>query len=117
MSAVRTIFPIIFVIFTGITLFFPSFPPATLLYEFVRITPSYIGGITIATLINGITNGFFWTIIATTVYGLAQIFLSTRKKPPLPPMPVAPHLAAPLLDNPLVDSSNNSTTSYAEIYN
>jgi hypothetical protein len=104
MSAVRTIFPITFVIFTGVTLFFPGFPPAALLYEFVRITPSSIGGITIATLINGITNGFFWTTIATTVYGLSQLLLGTRKKPPLPPMPVAPHLAAPLLDNPLVDS-------------
>jgi hypothetical protein len=104
MSAVRTIFPVNFVIFTGITLFFPSFPPAALLYEFVRITPSSIGGITIATIINGITNGFFWTTIATATYGLAQLFLNIRKKSPLPPMPVAPHLAAPLLDNPLVDS-------------
>ena len=104
MSAVRIIFPITFVIFTGITLFFPSFPPAALLYEFVRITQSSIGGITIATIINGITNGFFWTIIATTAYGLGQLFLNTRKQRPLPPMPIAPHLAAPLLDNPLVDS-------------
>ena len=104
MSAVRTIFPITFVIFTGVTLFLPGFPPAALLYEFVRITPSSIGGITIATLINGITNGFFWTIIATTAYGIAQLLLNTRKQRPLSPMPVAPHLAAPMLDNPLVDS-------------
>jgi len=105
MSSARTLLPITFALFTGITLFFPPFPPAALLYEYVRIPPpsTIIGGITIATLLNGITNGFFWTIIATSTYGLFQLFLNTRKQRPLPPMPVAPHLATPPPDNPIVD--------------
>jgi predicted flap endonuclease-1-like 5' DNA nuclease len=89
MSAARTMFAIIFVLYLGITLVVPSFPPAQLLCGYVGIpqTTSSIWGISIATLLNGIINGFFWTILAITTYGLAQRALHTRKPKSLPPIP------------------------------
>jgi len=109
MSAAGTIFAITFILFIGITLIVPSFPPAQLICEYVRIpqTVLSISGISIATLLNGVTNGFFWTIVAAIAYGVAQLTLHVGKKRPLPPMPVAPHLAAPPPENPRVDSRVN----------
>jgi hypothetical protein len=111
MSAARIILAIAaltFVLFTGITLIVPSFPPAQLLSEYVSIlqTTLTIWGMS-AALVNGITNGFYWTILVITPYGLAQLLLHTRKLRPLPPMPVAPRLKAPQLVNSRVDSRGN----------
>jgi predicted flap endonuclease-1-like 5' DNA nuclease len=89
----EAIFAVGFLLFMSITLVIPSFPPAQLLYEYLKIpqTTLSIWGISIATLLNSITNGFFWVIIAVTIYGLAR----HTNSDPLPPMPVAPHLRSP----------------------
>jgi predicted flap endonuclease-1-like 5' DNA nuclease len=104
--SVAAIFTVTFIIFVGITLLVPSFPPAQSLYEIVRIpqTSLSLGGISIATLLNGITNGFFWTIIATTAYGLIRLTRQAEKRNPLQPMPIAPNLNPPPPKNTLVDS-------------
>ncbi len=109
MSAAGTVFALTFVVVVCVTLFFPSFPPAQLLCEYVKIpqTTLSIWGISVATLLNGITNGFFWTIIVTIAFGLVQLAYHASRSGLLPPMPVAPHLASPLPENPLVDSRVN----------
>jgi hypothetical protein len=108
MSVARIIFAITFVLFVGITLIVPSYPPTQLLYEYVGIpqTTLSILGISIATLLNAFINGCFWTIIVITAYGLAQLALVAKAKP-LPPMPFPPHLITPQPENPLVDSRGN----------
>jgi predicted flap endonuclease-1-like 5' DNA nuclease len=87
MSAVA-IFAAAFLLLVAITFVVPVLPPAQLLYEFLKIPQPtlFIWGISVATLFNGVTNGFFWGIVAAAVYGLSRHF--TRRKP-LPPMPVA----------------------------
>lgn len=106
MSATGKIFAMTFLLFTGVTLIMPSFPPAQLLCEYLRIQPATlsIGGLSVASLLNGIMNGFFWTIVVIAVYGLAQLAIQAGTQRPLPPMPDAPQLTAPPLENPRVDS-------------
>jgi predicted flap endonuclease-1-like 5' DNA nuclease len=109
MSAARTILAIsalTFVLLIGITLIVPSFPPAQLLYEYVRIpqTTSSIWGISIATLLNGTINGCYWAIIVIPGYGVARLAVHGRKPKSLRALPVAPHLITPPPENPLVDS-------------
>ena len=107
MSAVKTILAITFAFFVTVTWFVPSFPPAQLLYEYVRIrqTTLSIWEIPVSTLLNAVTNGFFWIIIVATACGLGQLFLRLgMQSKPLSSMPVAPHLATPPPENPLVDS-------------
>jgi predicted flap endonuclease-1-like 5' DNA nuclease len=97
----KAVFATAFLLPIGITLAFPSLPPAQLLIEFLKIpqTTLSIGGISIATLLNGITNGFIWLLIAATIYGLSLY----SKTDPLPPMPVAPDLPSPLPEPMPVD--------------
>ena len=94
-------FAITFVLFLGITLIVPSFPPAQLIMPQATLST---WGTPIATLFIGITNGLFWTIIVLVTYGLAQLALHTGRPRMLPPMPVAPYLITPLPENQLVDS-------------
>lgn len=105
MSA-TAVFAIGFVALMAVTLLVPSFPPAQLLYENLKIQPSTLSiwGIPVASLLNGITNGFFWVTIIAIVYSLSRY---TRKSKPLPPMPVAPQLRAPLPEPMLVDPRVN----------
>ena len=107
--AAGAVLTITFAILVSITLVVPSFPPAPLLYEYVRIqqTTLSLWGISIATLFDGIINGLFWTIFIAVTYGLAQIAIPTRELGPLPPMPLDPRLAAPLPDNTLVVSKGS----------
>ena len=102
---------ITFAILVSITLVVPSFPPAPLLYEYVRIQQTTLSfwSISIATLFDGIINGLFWTIFIAVTYGLAQLAIPTRELGPLLPMPLAPRLAAPLPDNTLVVSKGSIT--------
>src|SRR4030066_1648624 len=101
MSVAKTMFAITFVLFLGVTIIVPSFPPAQLLMPQTTLS---ILGISVVTLLIGITNGFFGTIIVGVTYGLAQLALRTGRPRLLPPMPHAPYLIAPLPENPLVDS-------------
>ncbi len=109
MSASKTTFAVGFFFFTCITLFFPFFPPASLVHKYVSIPPTtlFIGEISVTTLLNGIINGLFWTIFAAIVYGLVQLAFPTRIPGPLDPLPFPPHLSMPLLENRLVDSYQN----------
>ena len=109
MSAAGTILAITFVILVSITLVAPSFPPAPLLYKYVSIPQTTLSlyGISVATLLNGIINGFFWTNFAALTYGLAQLAITARELKPLPPMPFAPHLTTPLPENLLVVSKGS----------
>lgn len=109
MSAIRIVYATIFALFVGITLIVPSYPPIQLLYKYVTIpqTTLSIWGISLATLLNGIINGCFWTIIFITAYSLTQLAFQTRKPEPLAPMPVTPHLTKPQPENPLVDPREN----------
>ena len=90
-----------FLLFLGITLIVPGFPPAQLI---MPLTTLSIWSIPISTLLIGITNGLFWTFIVVITYGLTQLVLRTGRPNMLPPMPVAPCLIAPLPENQLVDS-------------
>ena len=102
MSAATTIFAITFLLFVGITLVVPSVPPAQLLFESLSIpqTTSFVWGISLASLMNGVINGLFWALIASAVSGVARY---SRELRPLPPMPVAPHLETPPPEAILVD--------------
>ncbi|MGZ4851089.1 MAG: hypothetical protein ACXV2C_06900, partial [Candidatus Bathyarchaeia archaeon] len=83
----------------GITLVVPSFPPAQLLNEYLKIpqpTSLYIWGVSLATLLKSLINGFFGVVIGGAVCDLTQ-YLTKRKVHTLPPMPVAPHLSTPSL--------------------
>src|SRR3990172_1391832 len=98
----KAVFALAFLLLMGITLVFPSFPPAQILYESLRIpqTTLSIGGISVATLLNGITNGFFWILIAATTYGIAR----RTKSDPLLTIPVPPDLSTPPPEPMLVDA-------------
>src|SRR5512136_2327899 len=102
MPSAKAIFGITFLLFVSLSLIIPYFPPAQFLHEYLKIpqTTLSIWGISIATLLKGITNGFFWVLVVATVYGVARY---SRQLKPLPPMPVAPHLTTPMLENPTVD--------------
>src|SRR5512136_1892425 len=102
MSAAGTIFAITLLLFVGITLVVPSVPPAQLLFESLSIpqTTSFVWGISLASLMNGVINGLFWALIAAVVSGVARF---SRELRPLPPMPVAPHLETPPPEAILVD--------------
>ena len=82
---------------------FPSFPPAQLLFEFVRIPQTTLSfwGIPVSTLVTLITNGSFWLLVAAAVFGIARF---VRDPGPLPPMPEAPRLFAPPPENSLLVS-------------
>ena len=107
MSVSALPFAVVFLLLMGVTIFVPSFPPAQLLYQYLRFPQSTmsIWGISIANLLNGITNGFFWLLIAATVYGLTHF---AKKRELLPPMPVAPHMPTPPLEPMLVDQRANT---------
>jgi predicted flap endonuclease-1-like 5' DNA nuclease len=72
-----------------ITLIFPSFPPARLIYDFLKIpqnnTP--VLGIPTTVLIDGVTNGLFWLVVSATAYGLVGFSMNDDSLPPLPEMP------------------------------
>src|SRR4030065_1798310 len=98
----KAVFAFAFLLLMGITLVFPSFPPAQILYEYLKIpqTTLSIWGISVATLLNGVTNGFFWILIAATTYGIAR---RTRNEPLLT-IPVPPDLSTPPPEPMLVDA-------------
>ena len=98
----KAVFAFAFLLLMGITLVFPSFPPAQILYESLRIpqTTLSIWGISVATLLNGLTNGFFWILIAATTYGIAR----RTKSDPLLTIPVPHDLSTPPPEPMLVDA-------------
>lgn len=93
MSA-TAIFAGAFLLLVVITFVIPGIPPGELLYEFLGIPQPtlFIWGISAATILNGITNGFFWGILAAAIYGLSR---HVAKRKALPPMPVARDLPTP----------------------
>jgi predicted flap endonuclease-1-like 5' DNA nuclease len=100
------VFALAFLVLVGITLLVPGFPPAQMLLEYLNIqqTPFSISGLSVASLLNGILNGFFWVLIGAGIYG-AACYAERRK--PLPPMPEAPQLSTPPPEPMLVDPRTN----------
>ncbi len=96
----------VFLVVMGITLVVPSFPPAEFVYGFLKIpqSPMTIFGLPITSVLNGITNGFFWLIVGAATYGVISLL---SRSEPLPPMPEAPHLKSPLPEPMLVDQRVN----------
>lgn len=88
------IFAVAFTLLVVITFVIPGLPPAELLFQFLKIPQPtlFIWGFSVATLLNGVINGFFWAIVALAVYGLSSL---VAKRKALPPMPVAPELPTP----------------------
>ena len=109
MSAAKTILAVTFVFLVCFTLVVPSFPPAPLLYKYLSIPQTTLSfyGISFATLLSGILNGFFWTIFAACTYGFALLVIPTKKLEALQPMPYAPRLTAPLPENLLIASNGS----------
>jgi predicted flap endonuclease-1-like 5' DNA nuclease len=101
MSAVA-VFTLAFFILLGVTLLVPSFPPAQMLLEYLNIqrTTFSIYGLSAASLLNGILNGFFWVLLGAAIYGA---FSYTQTREPLPPMPEPPQLSTPLPEPTPVD--------------
>ncbi len=102
----KTTIAIAFATTVCVTLIIPSFPPAHLLFNLLGLPQAtmVIFGVSIATLIAGIINGVFWTMLAATTYVFTQLVMPTKKLKPLTPLPVAHRLSKPLLDNLSVDS-------------
>lgn len=100
--SVSTMLALGFLFLVGITLLVPSFPPAQLLCEFLKIPPTSVSavGISVANLLSGFINGFFWILVAAMLYGVVQY---SKRAKPLPPMPVAPQLETPALEATVVD--------------
>jgi predicted flap endonuclease-1-like 5' DNA nuclease len=100
------VFTIAFLVLLGVTLLVPSFPPAQILLEYLKIQqyPFYILGLSAASILNGILNGFFWVLIGAAIYGAASY---AKRRNPLPPMPEAPVLSTPPPEPVLVDSRTN----------
>ena len=99
-------FAIGFLLVLGASLLLPSLPPAQLLFETLEIQPTTlsVAGISIAMILNGLINGFFWVVIAASVYGLG---LYVRGRKPLESMPVAPKLETPPPEPVVVDERVN----------
>jgi hypothetical protein len=92
----KAVFAIAFLLLMGVTLVFPSFPPAQILYECLKIpqTTLFIGVLSVTAILNGITNGFFWILIASTALGVAR----RAKSNSLQSIPVPPELSTPPLE-------------------
>lgn len=95
-----------FLLLVGVTLLIPSFPPARLLCESLKIQPPTLSvwGMPVAMVLNGFINGFFWVLIAAAVYGVACYIRGSRS---LAPMPVAPILETPPPEPMVVDDRVN----------
>lgn len=95
-----------FLLLMSVTLTFPAFPPAQMLYEFLEFPQNSMSifGVPVTNILNGITNGFIWTIIGAALYGLACFAFRSES---LPPMPAAPNLKSPLPEPNPVDPRVN----------
>lgn len=93
MSA-AAMFIVAFLFLMGLTGLFPSLPPGQFLCEILGVPQLIlsIGGFPITTLSYALTNGFFWGVIATGIYGLS---CHVTKRKPLQQMPAAPELSTP----------------------
>jgi predicted flap endonuclease-1-like 5' DNA nuclease len=93
MSA-AAMFLIAFLLLVGLTGMFPNLPPGQFLCDTLRVPQLTlsIGGFYMATLSFAITNGLFWGLVATGIYGL---FCYVTKREPLRQMPAAPELSTP----------------------
>jgi predicted flap endonuclease-1-like 5' DNA nuclease len=100
---------VVFLLAMGVTLFVPMFPPAQLLLETLGIPKLELSilGISIANLLNGVANGFFWLAIAAIVYGLYGLIHSAQRGVPISSIPEPPQLPTPPIEATLVDLRNS----------
>ncbi len=84
------VFAIAFIALFAITLVVPSLPPGDIISSFVEISVTVsILGISGATLMNAVINGFFWGIIVFTLYIVSRRPSKKKVYPQIPP-PVYP---------------------------
>ena len=82
---------IVLFLIMSITLVVPSFPPAQLLFQILKIPQTTF----FVSFLKSIVNGLIWVFMIIEVYDLTH---RTNKLKALPPMPAAPHLPAPPLE-------------------
>jgi predicted flap endonuclease-1-like 5' DNA nuclease len=89
------VFAVTFMVLLGVTLGVPYLPPAEALYALTGMPPiaTYIAGISMSTLLNGVINGLIWGAIVLAVYAAAR---RASRNEPLPPMPVPSRLPTPV---------------------
>jgi predicted flap endonuclease-1-like 5' DNA nuclease len=86
-KTVAAAFTAVFFLPMVVTLLVPAFPPASYLLDFLRIPrqiTTLFWGISEQGFIDGVTNGIFWLIIASILYGFISF---ASKSDPLLPMP------------------------------
>lgn len=96
----KAILAVTFLVFAGITLVFPSLPPAQFLFSSMGIsqTTFSLWGLPVGLLLTVVTNGCFWLLVSAAVYGIARF---AKEPPPLPPMPKATRLTLEPPENTL----------------
>jgi predicted flap endonuclease-1-like 5' DNA nuclease len=103
------VFTVAFMVILGVTIAVPILPPADMLYALTGIQPvtTYIVGISMGTILNGIINGLIWGALILAFYAVAR---RSSRNEPLPPMPVASRMPTPVPERtvrktPLADLS------------
>ena len=90
------VFAIAFSALFAITLVVPSLPPGDIISSFVEIPVTVsILGISGATLMNAVVNGFFWGIIVFILYIVSRRPSKREDYPPIPP-PAYPKASLPI---------------------
>jgi predicted flap endonuclease-1-like 5' DNA nuclease len=89
------VFAVTFMVLLGVTLGVPYLPPAEALYAFTGMpqVTTYIAGISMGTLLNGVINGLIWGALVLAIYAAAR---RASRNDPLPPMPVPSRLPTPV---------------------
>jgi predicted flap endonuclease-1-like 5' DNA nuclease len=89
------VFTVAFMVILGVTIAVPYLPPAETLYALTGMQPAttYIAGIEMGTILNGIINGLIWGALILVVYAAAR---RASRNDPLPPMPVPSRLPTPV---------------------
>ena len=82
---------IVLFLIMSVTLVVPSFPPAQLLFQVLKIPQTTF----FVSFLKSIVNGLIWVFMIIEVYDLTH---RNNKLKALPPMPAAPYLPAPPLE-------------------
>jgi predicted flap endonuclease-1-like 5' DNA nuclease len=89
------VFTVAFMVILGVTIAVPALPPAETLYTLTGMQPAttYIAGIEMRIILNGLINGLIWGALILAVYAVAR---RASRNDPLPPMPVPSRLPTPV---------------------
>jgi predicted flap endonuclease-1-like 5' DNA nuclease len=89
------VFTVAFMVILGVTIAVPALPPADMLYTLTGMQPAttYIAGIEMRIILNGLINGLIWGALILAFYAVAR---RASRNDPLPPMPVPSRLPTPV---------------------